>query len=250
MTGSDVLLWTNYSDYTASRGASWAMPTIGIVGLGLGISLRDPYVAVGIGVFGLFQVPAWIVPRRKIRISGSEARISAQPIWGNYALWFPFVFGVAFVAFLLDPRRREGGVRILFALLLMPVIVVWILVLAYRNRGPLILSSSCVSLGPGAQFDLATCKASVISDASGRPRILLARSDETLDRLALDAPTFGVDFNTLMSVIVQLQKWHVDGKQTSPAMIKAMLTLHPDYPYPIRGNSVELAIPSPEPEAA
>lgn len=60
---------------------------------------------------------------------------------------------------------------------------------------------------------------------------------------ALIPESYGLDFNTVKSVLIQLQKWQAEGRETSSVVIKEMLIAAPTYPIPIQGNSVELTIP-------
>lgn len=249
VTGPDVLLWTNYSDFKASREFGWQLPAIAVLGVGLGIKLRDPYAIVGMGSIGLIPLPGWLKPRRKVKVTQDEVRISRPPFWSHGLLWFPIVLTIMTGAIVGEALMGELGPRLLFVLVVGPPLIVALLVQAYRNRGPLAISDSYVRLGRGPQFELGEARIVLKKDSSGSPLIYLASTATKPVQVLLRSEPYGLDFNTLMSVLVQLQMWHADGRQTSPATIRTMLALHPEYPYPIRGNSVELAIPVPEPEA-
>ncbi|QKT08851.1 hypothetical protein HUN08_17775 [Gordonia sp. X0973] len=242
-------VWCRYTDYVRVRRVFLAAIVIGVGVIALGLYLGDPMAVVfGVAIL-LLPLPLWLPPRTKIKIVGPEVRLFRQPLWRNVLWWVPFILvifavvAIAQLAILHDENPRLAYI----AIVAIPG-AGYLARYAYKRRGPLAISATYIQFGNGVRFDFPVSKFAVSANEKGVPLIVFSSSAEPARFASIVPFSLNQDPNTLMSVIVQLQRWCTDGAAVSPEEIEAMLSVSLPDPLPALGEKLEVLAPLPDRE--
>ena len=239
--------WTNYNEfrYRLSKTRLLALITPGVIGVVAALVLR--MVDLGIFSVALLLLPVPITFPWQSRLSQSgRCVIAKKPAWFRNQLFW--ALGLLIIMVLTGlPTLNSGPLQInrltiavFFGLLAIAILVV----VLFRERGPVALCSDSVVFGNGRVCDFARIHLEVQIQSNQVPVLLLHDLGEGQARkpARLLGTAYQLNFNSLASTVIQLQKWCLDGRKTSSAEIMAMLTVDPPVGVEI-GESVQLTIP-------
>ncbi|WP_143690508.1 hypothetical protein [Williamsia sterculiae] len=211
------------------------------------------YIGLPIAAIAFVCVMAMIIPSRlrpsiKIEQASFDQVILHQPkALRNSAVWLVAVFitmGVALFA------QIVVGVDQAWRLMLPAVGCFFVAAVAalsaYRSRGPVQLDRHSLTLGNGDEYSLAHDRFEAFTPARSASSVRITRKDFQDQRRPAYIPCrlYGIDPNTLLSTLAQLNDWSRNGKAANGGQIAAMLAV-PDQPSVALGDSVnvKLALP-------
>lgn len=229
--GRDITLrWTKRTDwvYRQSRAAGIGTLVIAMWCGVVSVALSMPAMVVfSVGV-ALLPIVVRVPVRIKVVIRRDCVAVHRQLFYAHAGITLSAVIGIVLGGSLAAVFLRYDDAGRMFVPSLMGAAVIPVLLFfTYRERGPLLIGPDSIRFGNGMTFDFdsTTIRFMVMSNAvpaieltspgvSRRPRRLLHR-------------LYGLDFNTLLSTLEQLQTWHAAGRRASPAEIQAMLLVQP-----------------------
>lgn len=250
--------WHRYTEYVRPR---MVIPNVLLLLFGgavayYGVVSADPPVVVAGVCIGVFLVPAWLPEPRRIDViddpaAGPAVRLRRLPFLLN-PLAFLLVVAVmllgAGIADVVDGRLTGG--RALGAVLTMTPILIGLLAwVLYRNRGFLVLTDECLRTADGRIWRFGAVRIGTVTGEQDVPLLALGDSESSRRGWA-GMGAYGVDLNTMASVLVALDERHGASLRTPPGEIVAMLTAPPPDPLPTLGLEAEVCVRAARPDRA
>ncbi|MDL9949076.1 hypothetical protein QSJ19_26585, partial [Gordonia sp. ABSL11-1] len=191
-----------------------------VTGCVVSIALSLPLIAFAFAALVLLPV-AMVAPlRTKVIAQQRGVEVHRQPFYSNPVILIALMSGLIsagmIVAIAIGYWQAWRLVIPAFGgLVLVPLLSV----VSFKERGPLLLSADGVVFGNGDcyQFDSSTISFAELSN--GVPAIEFSHSvagRSARPRRLVHRP-YNVDFNSLLSTLEQLQKWHHQRRPASPA---------------------------------
>ncbi|GAA3709626.1 hypothetical protein [Gordonia hankookensis] len=239
-----TLLWKRYTAYAyqPSRWSAIGVVVLVVAGCVVSIALSLPLIAFAFATLVLLPVAMLAPLRTKVIAQQRGVEVHRQPFYSNPVILIALMSGLISAAMIIAIAIGYWQAwRLVIPAFGGLVLVPLLSVVSFKERGPLLLSADGVVFGNGDryQFDSSAIAFTVLSN--GVPAIEFTHSAagySTRPRRLVHRP-YNVDFNSLLSTLEQLQKWHHQRRPASPAEIKGMLTVTPPDDVEV-GESVQI----------
>lgn len=243
---SVTFAWRRYTEYQPPRliRAAIAAVVIGIAGAVVGFLVGTSALALVMVALALMPVCVILPPRTKLEIEKDSVLVFRQPIHTNGLVWLTLIFAVMSIG--ICGQMVLGSWQVWRLGVVLPVAIlatVFLATMAFKFRGPLRVSSVGVTFGNGSHFPFESSSVTMTKGAQGVPAIVLSSNGGHKRPVPLAPRQYNLDFNTLLSTLSQLQEWNMQGNNSTPAEIKAMLTATPPGGVEV-GDTVQLTVPA------
>ncbi|MBD1319771.1 hypothetical protein [Gordonia hankookensis] len=239
-------IWANRTKHVfrTARFAAVGLLALGGVLLILGFAIELWALVAGGAGFALMAIATVLPFATRIEMSRGEAVVHAQPWYRNSQIVFTAAMALITVTMVVEiAAGASQSWRLVIPAIAGVAVTPYLVVLAYRDRGPLRISAQGVELGNGAVFEYRSTCIEFVELNSGVPAVRLTSDIEAPTRSArIISRGYNIDFNSLLSTLEQLKVWDSQSRCVSSAAIAAMLTA--DLPKGVGlGESVELTVP-------
>ncbi|RPA06219.1 hypothetical protein [Gordonia sp. OPL2] len=218
-------IWTKRTDwvYQQSRASGIGLLVIAVWCGVVSVALSMPAMVIfSVGV-ALLPIVVRAPVRTKLVIRRDSVAVHRQPFYAHAGITLSAVIGIMFGGSLAAVFLGYGDAgRMLVPSLMGAAVIPVLLFFTYRERGPLLVGPESIRFGDGMTFDFDSTTIRFMVTSNAVPAIELTSPGVSRRPRRLLHRPYGLDFNTLLSTLEQLQIWHVDGRRATPAEIQAV----------------------------